>query len=143
MTAQDNVATYRRWFDEGWSRGKVGLVDEMYSPDYVTHSIPPEFAPNRDGLKTFLHAFRGGMPDLRITVEDVVAQGDRVAGRLTGSGTHTGNLFGIPPTGKKIAVGIMIIARFDDTGKWIEDWANWDQLGMMQQLGVIPAPAAA
>jgi predicted ester cyclase len=76
-------------------------------------------------------------------VEDVVAEGDHVAGRFSLRGTHDGTLFGIPATGKAVGVGVMVIARFDEAGKWVEDWANWDQLGMMQQLGVIPAPAAA
>jgi predicted ester cyclase len=76
-------------------------------------------------------------------VEEVVAEGNRVAGRFTMRGTHAGTLFGIPATGKAVGVGVMVIARFDEAGKWVEDWANWDQLGMLQQLGVIPAPAAA
>lgn len=143
MTVSDNVATYRRWFDEGFSRGNADVADELYAPDYVTHSLPPDFPPTLDGLKTFLRAFRAGMPDLHIAVEDVVAQGDRVAGRLTGRGTHTGTLFGMPATGRSATFSIMVIARFDQAGKWIEDWACWDQLGMLQQLGVIPAPAAA
>ena len=66
-----------------------------------------------------------------------------MVGRLTGSGTHSGTLFGIAATGKLFTVGIMVMARFDEAGKWAEDWANWDQLGMLQQLGVIPAPAEA
>ena len=143
MTAEDNVATYRRWFDEGCSRGNVDLADELYSLDYVTHSLGPDFRPTLEGLKMFIRALREGLPDLHCPVEEVVAERDRVAGRLTLRGTHTGTLFGIPATGKQARVGLMVIARFDEAGKWVEDWANWDQLGMLQQLGVIPAPATA
>ena len=143
MTAQDNAATYRRWFDEGCSQGNVDLADELYSPDYVTHAVGPELPPTREGLKMFIRALRQGLPDLQCPVEEVVAEGDRVAGRFSLRGTHNGTLFGVPATGKRVVVGVMVIARFDEAGKWVEDWASWDQLGMMQQIGVIPAPAAA
>jgi predicted ester cyclase len=91
----------------------------------------------------FIRALREGMPDLQCPIEQVVAEGDRVAGRFSLRGTHHGNLLGIPPTGKQVVAGVMVIARFDERGKWVEDWASWDQLGMLQQLGAIPAPAAA
>jgi predicted ester cyclase len=143
MTEADNVATYRRWFDEGCSQGNVDLADELYSHDYVTHSVGPDLPPTLDGLKMFIRALREGMPDLDCAMQEVVAEGDRVAGRFCMQGTHAGTLFGIPATGKHAAAGVMVIARFDDRGKWIEDWANWDQLGFLQQLGVVPAPAAA
>jgi predicted ester cyclase len=143
MTAEDNAATYRRWFDEGCSRGNVDLADQLYSPDYITHSVGPDLPPTLEGLKMFIRALRQGLPNLQCPVDEVVAEGDRVAGRFSLRGTHNGTLFGIPTTGKQVAVGVMVIARFDEAGKWVEDWASWDQLGMLQQLGVIPAPAAA
>jgi len=143
MTEADNAATYRRWFDEGCSRGNVDLADELYSPEYVTHAVGPDLPPTLEGLKIFIRALREGIPDLQCPVEEVVAEGDRVAGRFSLRGTHLGTLLGIPATGRQVAVGVMVIARFDAAGKWVEDWASWDQLGMLQQLGVIPAPAAA
>jgi predicted ester cyclase len=143
MSEERNAATYRRWFDEGCSQGNVDLADELYSPDYVTHSLGPNFAPTLDGLKLFIRALREGIPDLRCPVEEVVAERDRVAGRFSLRGTHNGTLLGIPATGKRVDVGVMVIARFDERGKWIEDWTSWDQLGLLQQLGVMPAPATA
>jgi steroid delta-isomerase-like uncharacterized protein len=143
MTAEENTATFCRWFEEGWNRGNVDLADELYLPDYVTHSVGPDLPPTLEGLKMFIRALREGLPDLHCPVEDVVAEGGRVAGRFSLRGTHTGTLFGIPATGKGVEVGVMVIARFDEAGKWVEDWNSWDQLGMLQQLGVIPAPAAA
>lgn len=138
MTAeQRNAATYRRWFDEGCGQGNLDLVDELYAPDYVTHAVGPELPPTREGLKLFIGALREGIPDLTCPVEDVVAEGDRVAGRFSLKGTHNGTLLGIPATGKTIDVGVMVIARFDANGKWLEDWASWDQLGLLQQLGAI------
>jgi predicted ester cyclase len=71
-----------------------------------------------------------------------VAEGDRVAGQFSIRGTHAGRLLGIPPTGKPVNVGVMVIARFDSHGKWVEDWACWDQLGLLQQIGVVPAPSS-
>jgi predicted ester cyclase len=143
MTAADNAATYRRWFDEGCSQGNLDLVDELYSPDYVTHSVGPDLPPTREGLKMFIGGLREGIPDLNCPVTDVVAEGDRVAGRFSLQGTHGGTLLGIPATGKTVDVGVMVIARFDSDGKWLEDWATLDQFGLLQQLGVVPAPSAA
>jgi predicted ester cyclase len=143
MSEEANASTFRRWFDEGCSQGNVDLADELYSPDYVTHSVGPDLPPTLEGLKMFIRALREGVPDLQCPMEEVVAEGDRVAGRFSLRGMHNGTLFGIPATWKAVEVGVIVIARFDAAGKWVEDWASWDQLGMMQQLGVIPAPAAA
>ena len=139
MPTEQNAANYRRWFEEGCSQGNIDLADDLYSTDYVTHALGPNFAPTLQGLKLFIRALRDGMPDLRIPLEDVIAEGDRVAGRLSLHGTHAGTLLGIPPTGKQVNAGLMVIARFDENGKWVEDWANWDQLGTLQQLGVVPS----
>jgi len=141
--AADNAAAYRRWFDEGCSRGTVDLADQLYSPDYVSHSVGPDLPPTLEGLKMFIRALRQGLPDLQCPMDEVVAEGDRVAGRFSLRGTHSGTLFGIPATGKQVEVGVMVIARFDEAGKWVEDWNSWDQLGMLQQLGVIPVQKAA
>ena len=143
MSEERNAATYRRWFDEGCSQGNVDLADELYSAEYVTHALGPQFAPTLEGLKMFIRALRQGLPDLRCPMEEVVAEGERVAGRFSLQGTHTGTLLGIPATGQQVNAGVMVVARFDERGKWVEDWACWDQLGMLQQLGVIPAQAAA
>ena len=121
MSEERNAATYRRWFDEGCSQGNVDLADELYSPDYMTHALGPQFAPTLEGLKMFIRALREGMPDLRCSMEEVLADGDLVAGRFSLRGTHRGNLLGIPPTGKHVVAGVMVIARFDESGKWVED----------------------
>src|SRR5437868_15282962 len=92
MTAEDNAATYRRPFDEGCSQGNLDLVDELYSREYVTHSLPPNLPPTRDGLKTFMRALRDGIPDLDCPSEQVVAESDRVARAFSLGGTHSGTL---------------------------------------------------
>ena len=76
-TPQRNSATFRRWFDEGCSRGNVALVDELYAPDYVSHSLPPDLPPTRAGLRAFIVALREGIPDLACPIEHLVAEGDR------------------------------------------------------------------
>lgn len=141
MSEEQNAAVYRRWFDEGCSQGNVDLVDELYSEAYVSHALPPDLPPTRDGLKLFITALRAGLPDLQCPVHQTVAEGDRVMVRLSLLGTHTGTLLGIPPTAKHVDVGLMVIARFDASGLWAEDWSAWDQLGLLQQLGAVPAPA--
>lgn len=143
MTLADNVATYRRWFDEGCSQGNVDLADELYSPDYSTHAVRPGLPPTLEGLKIFIRALREGLPDLGCPVEEVIAEGDRVAGRFSIRGTHRGTLLGVPATGNQVEASVMVIARFDAAGRWVEDWVCWDQVGLLQQIGVIPAPAAA
>jgi steroid delta-isomerase-like uncharacterized protein len=137
-----NAATYRRWFDEGCSRGNVDLVDQLYAPEYVSHSLPPSLPPTRDGLKTFIGALREGIPDLDCPMEQVVAEGDRVAGMFSLQGTHAGALLGVAASGKRVNVGVMVIARFDADGRWVEDWNCWDQLGLLQQVGVVPPQSA-
>ena len=124
MTIEGNTATYRRWFDEGCSQGNVDLADELYAPDYVTHAVRPGLPPTLEGLKIFIRALRDGMPDMSCPVEQVVAEGDRVAGHFALRGTHRGTLLGIPPTGNKVDVGVMVIARFNEDGKWAEDWVT-------------------
>jgi steroid delta-isomerase-like uncharacterized protein len=143
VTADANAATYRRWFEEGCSRGNIDLADDLYSPDYVSHSLGTDFPPTLEGLKAFVRALREGLPDLNCPMEEVIAEGDSVAGRFSLRGTHKGTLFGIPAAGKQVVVDVMVFARFDGAGKWVEDWACWDRLGLMQQLGALPATAAA
>ena len=141
MSEEHNAAVFRRWFDEGCSQGNVDLADELYSDEYVSNSLPPDLPRTRDGLKLFITALRAGLPDLQCPVHAVVAERDRVMGRLALLGTHNGTLLGIPPTGTHVDVGLMVIARFDTSGLWVEDWSAWDQLGLLQQLGAVPAPA--
>jgi len=90
-----------------------------------------------EGLKQLITAYRTGFPDLHVLIEDMVAEEDKVASRFIVRGTHKGELMGIPPTGKQVTVSSILISRFAD-GKWAEDWANYDALGMMQQIGAIP-----
>jgi steroid delta-isomerase-like uncharacterized protein len=136
--ATDNKTFVRSTVEEMWSTGNAKLIDEHMAPNYVLHKPPTGFSPDRDGLKGILQAMRSAFPDLRMTVEDVIAEGDKVVQRRLYQGTHKAELFGIPATGKSVSVSQIIVSRVAD-GKFVEEWAETDFLGMLQQLGVFPA----
>jgi steroid delta-isomerase-like uncharacterized protein len=141
MSTEQNKAIVRRWVDGGWNQGNLNLVDELYAADYVLHDANGDVR-GHEGFKHYVTMYRTAFPDLSFTIGDMVAEGDQVAWRITATGTHKGTLMGIPSTGRSIAVTAIIVSRFVG-GKWAEDWVNVDTLGMLQQLGVIPAPGQA
>lgn len=129
-------AAIRRVYEEVWNQGNLAVVDELLAPDYIGH-IPPETLTGPEGYKQFVTRYRTVFPDLHFTVADVVAEGDRVVSRWTCRATHQGELEGIAATGMQVRSTGMSIARFS-AGKMVEYWANWDALGLMQQLGATP-----
>ena len=138
MSAEENKSVSRRVADEIFSGGNLDLADELYAPDYVLHDpMLPEDLYGPEGLKRYAAMTLGAFPDARVTVEDQVAEGDKVVSRWTAAGTHTGDLMGIPPTGRRIEVSGITINRFSG-GKIAEDWYQSDDLEMMRQLGVMP-----
>jgi steroid delta-isomerase-like uncharacterized protein len=138
-TTEENKALYRRWFEEVVSGGNLALADELLAPDYVMH-FPGSPAPvDREGHKQLVMMFRTGFPDWNETVEDVIAEGEKVVIRVIGRGTHEGEFQGIPPTGNQVSASGVGIGRIED-GRIAETWAEYDAMGMMQQLGVIPTP---
>jgi steroid delta-isomerase-like uncharacterized protein len=149
MSAEQNKASSRRIIEEVWNKGKLDLIDELTDPNCVVHQADGAGGNDisgREELKRFAKMYLAAFPDLRFTVEDQVAEGDKVVTRWSSEGTHKGELMGIPPTGKH-ATGVtgITIDRYSG-GKFVESWGNWDTLGLMQKLGVIPAvgqPAAA
>ena len=140
MSAENNKALVRRFYDDAWNKHNPAVVDEIYAADWVDTSPPiPGIPQTRDGLKQFMGEYLRAYPDARITIEDQLVEGDRVVTRWTGRGTQTGQLMELPPTGKKVAVPGVQIDRFSG-GKIVESWTLFDQLGMLQQLGAVPAP---
>ena len=139
MSAEENKALVRRFVDEVQSAGNIDLIDEICSPEFVNHSAPPGIPADREGIKILTAMFRGAFPDSYFTVEDMVAEGDKVVTRKTFHGTHEGELMGIPPTGRRVSMGLIDIVRIAD-GRVVEHWSVGDNLGMMQQLGIIPQP---
>jgi steroid delta-isomerase-like uncharacterized protein len=123
-----------------WDEGNIGLVDELLAPDYVNHSPGiPDQPEGSEGVRAVVAMLRSGMPDLRVVIEDMIAEGDKVAVRYTLEGTHEGELFGIPPTGQHLSISVERVSE----GKIRELWRITDTLDMMQQLGVIPMPEHA
>jgi steroid delta-isomerase-like uncharacterized protein len=139
MSAEDNKALVRRFVDEVQSQGNVNAVDEFCSPEFVNHSAPPGLPLDREGIKIVTAMFRSAFPDSYFTVEDMMAEGDKVATRKTFHGTHQGEFMGIPPTGRQVSMGLIDIVRISDE-RVVEHWSMGDNFGMMQQLGVIPRP---
>lgn len=138
MSAEENKGIMRRIYEEVINQGNMDAADELIAADLVEHDPFPGYEPSLEGFKEGLAAFRGAFPDLHATVEDMIAEGDMVAARITMSGTHQGEFMGIPPSGKRVTISGIDLARFEG-GKGVEHWANQDDLGMMQQLGVVPA----
>jgi len=140
--SEDNKAIVRRSFEELFNQGDLDVADEVFAPDYVGHD--PALTYDMHGSEEFKHfvqMYRTAFPDLELTIEDQVAEGDEVVTRFTARGTHLGELMGIPPTGRKVSVTGISIDRLVN-GKSVESWTNYDVLSMLQQLGVIPMPSA-
>ena len=140
MSTEQNKALSRRLMEEVFNRGNISLVDELFAPDFVEHEeLPPGIPPGREAVKQFSTIFRSAFPDLKVTIDDIIAEGDKVVVRGTWSGTHKGEFMGIPPTGKSVSFEVIDTVRIAG-GKFVEHWGLMDNMSMMQQLGVIPAP---
>ena len=139
MSAEDNKALVRRFVDEVQSGGNTDLIDEICSAEFVNHSASPGLPADREGIKILTTMFKGAFPDSYFTVEDMIAEGDKVVTRKTFHGTHEGEFMGIPPSGRTVTVSLIDVVRISD-GLAVEHWSVGDNLGMMQQLGVIPQP---
>ena len=138
MSTEENKALTLRLIEEVINQGKLSTLDELIAADAVDHSLPPGLPPGREGVKLFLGMIRTAFPDIHETVEDIIAEGDTVVTRTTWRGTHQGALLGIAPTGKQVSVSGIDISRVA-SGKFVEHWQSADDLGLLQQLGVIPA----
>jgi steroid delta-isomerase-like uncharacterized protein len=135
--AEQNKEIVTRYFEEVWNQGKLDVLDELLSPSYINHSPGmPNPKPGAEGLKPIVAAIRVGFPDLKYVIKNMVVSENQVAVHVLMTGTHTGDFFGIPPTGKKVEVSQMQIERIEN-GKMIEHWRVTDDLSMMKQLGKI------
>ncbi len=140
MSAEENKAISRRADEELFNRGNLDVADELFAPTFVYHDpVSHEEWRGPESVKRYATMLRAAFPDLHQTIEEQIAEGDKVAYRWTARGTHQGELMGIAPTGRRMTLTGIAIARLVD-GKIEEIWENYDALGMMQQLGVIPSP---
>jgi steroid delta-isomerase-like uncharacterized protein len=135
VSADENKALVRRFYEEVWDRGNSDFVYEVFAEDYVRHDLRPTDAlPGPEGQKRIAEDFRAAFPDLRVTVDLIVGEGDYVVGRWTASGTHLGSWGAIEPTGRTATFSAVNIYRFEN-GQVAEIWNHRDDLGLSQQVG--------
>jgi steroid delta-isomerase-like uncharacterized protein len=134
---EQNKALMRSYIEEAWNKGDLDFIDKNFSADFVGHGAFRGQPTNRDGVKSVISTIRNAIPDLHITIEDMLAEDDKVALRDVAKGTHKGDLMGAKATGNKISVSETGVVRVKD-GKVVEAWANRDDLGFFQQIGLIP-----
>jgi predicted ester cyclase len=137
-----NIALVRRIFIDLFSEGKLNEVDEIFDPDYLDHVVQgPELSVVRGpaAFKAAVSMFRTAFPDLRYTIEDIMASGDKVVTRFTGRGTHLGPFLGVAPTGRAVNYMGIDISRVTN-GKVVEGWISYDALGLMRELGIVSQP---
>jgi steroid delta-isomerase-like uncharacterized protein len=124
--------------EEGFNRKDASAFDAFFSPDLNDHALPPGMPRGFEGRKMFYSAMLAAFPDMQVRVEDAFAEGDKLVTRWSARGTHQGDMMGVSPTGKQISVSGIAIDRFE-SGQSVEHWEIFDQVGLMQQLGVIPS----
>jgi steroid delta-isomerase-like uncharacterized protein len=140
MSTEENKAIVRRLNDEVWSKGRLEVIDELIADDFVATVVgAPEQIRGRQGFREFVVMYRTAFPDLRITVDEQIAEGETVVTRWTASGRNEGELMGMPATGKQATTAGININRVAG-GKLVEGWGLFDQLGLLQQLGAVPEP---
>ena len=132
--AQENSALIRRWFDEVWNHGRIDAIDEMASPDVIGHGqAQHDTDVGLEEFRRFAKDLLRAFPDMQVTIDQIIEQGDKVVARWTATMTHKGDFLGFAPTGRKATVTGTSIQRMSG-GKIVEGWDNWDQLGLMQKL---------
>jgi predicted ester cyclase len=138
-STEANKASVRRFYDEVFNKKNRAAISEFIAPNHVDHAAPPGLPGGIEGVKQTLTMYLTAFPDLHFTVEDLIAEGDKVVARLTTHGTQQGTFMGVAPTGKQVTVTAIDINRIVG-GKSVEHWLQMDMLGLLQQLGVVPMP---
>lgn len=139
MAIKENKDTVLRFWQEVFNRKKLELIDSVFTDDYVYHGAAGQDVRGKEGLKQCLSVYFNAFPDLHAEVEDIFGEGEKILSRAMCRGTHKGNLMGMPPTGKQVAIRVICADRLAG-GKVAESFELPDLFGMMQQLGAIPAP---
>jgi len=138
MTSEENKAVLLRFTEEVFNRKNLAVIDDLLAPDEVDHTLPPNLPPNMEGTKQAIAMYLRAFPDVHVTIDDILAEGDRVAIRFTSRGTQRYAFGLIPPTRRRATISSYLIARFEN-GKIAEQWGLDDQLGMLMQLGLLQA----
>jgi steroid delta-isomerase-like uncharacterized protein len=143
-TLKENKALLKRWFEEVWNRGRAEAIDEMLAADGIAHGLSDDAAKplkGPAGFKPFHKMFRGAFPDIKVIIEDMIAEGDKVAARCSVRGKHTGDHLGVAASNATVEFTGMTIVRIKN-GKFVEGWNNFDFLKMNQQIGIGWSPPA-
>lgn len=138
MSVEENKALIRSFYEEVFNKRNLAAIEGFYTPNHVDHTLPPGLPVSPEGTKQAIAMILTAFPDLYVTIEDMIAEGDRVVTWFQTHGTQQGSLGSIPPTGRHVTVSTIEITRLAD-GKIAEDWGLDDRLGMLQQLGLVPA----
>jgi predicted ester cyclase len=136
MSCDANKAVVLASIEEGWNARRLVIFDELFASNLVDHSLPPDLPPTREGTRQLAVLYRRAFPDLRLTIEDQIAESDKVATRWTARGTHIGDLMGIAPTGKQVVVSGISVNRLLG-GKIVETWSAIDQPWILQHVGLV------
>ena len=140
MSTEQNKTLARQLVDDIFNRGNMSRADEVLAPDFVEREELPAGLPrDREGVKQMTTMFRRAFPDFKATINDIIAEGDKVVVRQTWTGTQKGEFMGVPPTGKRVSFGVIDILRISGD-KCVEHWGQMDSMGLMQQLGAVPTP---
>jgi steroid delta-isomerase-like uncharacterized protein len=140
--SEKNKRIDRRFYEVVWNEGNYGFVDEVTADDYVYHELPDDIFVGPESMTRNIATMRKAFPDLHFTIEDQIAEGDRVVTRWTAQGTHKALFEGIPPTGKQAVVMGISINRIAN-GRFVEGWTSFDRLSLLQLLDAVPAPASS
>lgn len=138
--ATDNEALTRRWFEEVWNRGRAEAIDELFASDGIAHGLGDSKLVGPEGFKPFHQQFMGAFPDIRVTIDDMISQGDIVAVRFSIRGTHRGDHLGVAATHRPVTVTAMSFVRWRN-GQIVDGWNSVDMLGMLQQIDAIQTKA--
>jgi steroid delta-isomerase-like uncharacterized protein len=137
--SEANSEIVHSYLEQVWNGRNTDLIDAFFAADCVVHYLPPQLPPGREGVRENLTRTVSTFPDFALTIDDTVGQGDKVAVRLTFTGTHQGGFYGMPATGKSFSIPAMAIARLAD-GVIAEWWQIGDTLGLLRQIGAMPTP---
>ena len=138
MSEEQNKQVFRRLIEEGFSKGNLEVLNDVFAANFVEHQegfVPP----NAEGVKGAIVSLRVAAPDLKLTIEEIIASEDKTWARITGRGTHRGLFMGRPATGRSFSITVIDICR-SENGKIVEHWGVADRLSMMAQLGLVPRP---
>lgn len=138
--SEQNEKVFRRMIEEGFNKGNLAALDELFTPDFIEHQdgfVPP----NITGLKRAIASLRTPFPDLKLIIEEIISSNGKTWARITSRGTHQAPFMGRPPTGKSFTITVIDICRYQD-GKIVEHWGVADRTSLMEQLGLLPPPSA-